>query len=108
MLQTLIRCRRVALGMLIAPVVMAQAQAALPPKYQRLRELQAILESSAITGAFPDRELIGKVEYLRPDVYRVSSLRCRMDVTIQETPNAPMMVGPRQFVVNPGALLCRK
>ena len=82
------------------------ANAALPPKYQRLREFEAILASGEVLGAFPDSEVITAVEYLRPDLYRVRSARCRLDVTLKDVALPDGMVGPRRFEVKPGKAMC--
>ncbi|MFM5930138.1 MAG: hypothetical protein ACKOPQ_04440 [Novosphingobium sp.] len=84
------------------------AQAALPPKYQRLRELQAVLEAPGVASAFPDDQPIVRVEYLAPDRYRVVSVRCLLPVSLADDPNSPAMPGPRRFRVLPGAIACVK
>ncbi|MFM5908243.1 MAG: hypothetical protein ACKOPO_11775 [Novosphingobium sp.] len=84
------------------------AQAALPPKYQRLRELQAILEAPGVASGFPDDQPIARVEFVSPDRYRVTSPRCAMIVAIVSDPSAPAMPGPRRFLVKPGKAECAK
>lgn len=85
----------------------AAAQAALPPKYQRLRELQAILGTPAVVEAFPGSEQIEEVRAIGPDLYRVRSQRCTLDVRIVNDPSAPAMPGPRKFLVKPGKIACK-
>lgn len=84
------------------------ASAALPPKYQRLRELEAVLAAPEVTNAFPDSELIQSIDYLRSDLYRVRSAKCRLDVTLKDIPMLDGMVGPRQFAVKPGRIICTR
>ena len=73
---------RLALVLAVA-ISHAIASAALPPKYQRLREFEAVLASQTVTGAFPDSEMIQAIEYVSPDRYRVRSAKCRLDVTLR-------------------------
>jgi hypothetical protein len=102
-----IAIKRLALALVtIGSCTATIASAALPPKYQRLRELEAILASSEVTGAFPDSELIVGIEYVRPDRYRVRSAKCRLDVVLKDVPLPSGMVGPRQFSVKPGRIAC--
>jgi hypothetical protein len=92
---------------LMALCCAAAAHGALPPKYQRLRELQAILNTSAVVEAFPNGEQIEHVRYVGPDRYRVSSKRCAVEVTIANDPKAPAMPGPRRFLVKTGKAVCK-
>lgn len=98
--------RMILAGTIMGAMLATAAQAALPPKYQRLRELEAILATTAIAAAFPDSEVIVKIEYVRPDQYRVSSANCHMPVLLEDEPMPSMMAGPRRFSVKPGSLVC--
>lgn len=83
------------------------AQAALPPGYQRTAEFKAILESTAVVEAFnAHRQFIEHVEYVKPDLYRVSAGQCVLDVTLKEKPLPDGMVGARQFDLQVGAIDC--
>lgn len=90
------------------------ASAALPPIYQRAVEMKAILDSSDVVGGFKGVDyadsIIEKVEYVSPDLYRVSTRLCTMDVKIVDKPSKPSstpIVGPRQFTVAPEKAVCR-
>lgn len=93
------------LGAVLAAV---PAQAALPPQYQRLAELRAVLDHPGVTGAFGVGEPIERVEYVRPDLYRVSAGRCHLDVQIVGLPMPRGMVGGRRFEARPGRRVCAR
>ena len=80
------------------------ASAALPPQYQRAAELRAIIDDIDIVDLFGMDRLIERIEYVEPDLYRVTSGSCHVDVRIVDKPN--QMVGPREFEVEPGELVC--
>jgi hypothetical protein len=88
-----------------AALAAAPASAALAPNYQRQAELRAVIAHPGVTRAF-GADPIDRVEYLRPDLYRVSSGRCRLDAAIVEVPTPRDVSGPRRFDVRPGALAC--
>ena len=92
----------------LCTMVASAAQAALPPKYQRLREFEAILAEATVTSVFPDSEVIVKIEFVQADQYRVSSANCRMAVVLEDAQDAIQRPGPRRFVVKAGALVCPK
>lgn len=94
------------IGVLTALAVAAwPAAAALAPNYQRLVELQRILEHPGVTAAFAGRP-IDRIEYVRPDVYRVTAGRCVLPVAILGLPLPQGMVGARRFEVRPGRPTC--
>ena len=82
------------------------ASAALPPQYQRAAELRAILDDTDIVDLFGIGRLIERIEFVEPDLYRVTSGNCHLEVRIVDKPAASGMVGPRQFEVEPGELIC--
>lgn len=91
----------------IAALTMAvPALAALPPGYQRAAELKAILNHEKLVEAFPFREFIQRVEYVRQDLYRVSTESCTLYAKIVGKPLPPGMVGARQFDVVLGKAEC--
>lgn len=95
------------LGLLISTL---PGHAALPPQYQRLAEIRAILDDSGVAQLFDVAHPIDKIEYVSPDLYRVSSGTCSMDVAIAPDPAwkpKPNWVGPRHFIVVPGKLVCK-
>jgi hypothetical protein len=81
------------------------AAAALAPNHQRQAELRAVISHPGVTRAFGS-DPIERVEYLRPDLYRVSAGRCRLDAAIVELPTPADVAGGRRFDVRPGALVC--
>jgi hypothetical protein len=89
-----------------AALAAVPAGAALPPNYQRLVELRAVLDHPGVGGAFGMDDPVERVEYVRPDLYRVSSRRCRMDVVIHGLPMPRGMAGPRRFEARPGRKVC--
>jgi len=83
------------------------AAAALPPQYQRLAELRAVLDHQGVTGAFGGTP-IDRIDYVRPDLYRVSAGRCHVDVGIVGLPMPRGMVGGRRFEARPGRRVCAR
>jgi hypothetical protein len=95
----------IALGAAVSAAL--PARAALPPHYQRLAELQAVLADLRVGRAFEGMP-IERVEYVRRDLYRVSAGRCRLDVIIVDLPTPPDVVGGRRFAPRPGTKVCGK
>lgn len=95
------------IGALVVAAGSTTAWAALAPNYQRLAELQAVLAHPGVVGAFKVSQPIDKVEYVKPDLYRVSAGACHVDARIVPKPNKTGMVGPRQFTVEAGKPVCR-
>lgn len=83
------------------------AAAALPPQYQRLAELRAVLNHPGVTGAFASVP-IERIEYVRTDLYRVSAGPCHLDVRIVDLPTPRNVVGGRRFEARPGQRVCRR
>lgn len=96
--------RLIALGAAALPAV--PAGAALPPNYQRLAELRAVLDHPDVGREFGMDGPVERIEYVRPDLYRVSSGRCRMLVEIHGLPMPRGMAGPRRFEARPGKKVC--
>ena len=88
-----------------AAVAAMPVSAALPPQYQRAAELKAIVADGAIANAFGGAP-IERVEYVRPDLYRVSAGACRLDVAIVDLPTPPDVSGGRRFAVKAGRKAC--
>jgi hypothetical protein len=84
----------------------ATAMAALPPQYQRLAELRAILDDSRVVGAFTSRP-IDKIERIAEDLYRLTAGPCTMDVAIKDSPSRANVVGPRGFFIDPAPMACK-
>lgn len=99
-----ISCRIAVLG--AAVLAASPASAALPPNHQRIAELRAVLNDGGVAAAFDMSQPIERIEYVRPDLYRVSAGRCRLDVAIVGLPMPRGMAGPRRFETRPGRKLC--
>ena len=84
----------------------ATAMAALPPQYQRLAELRAILNDSRVVGAFTSHP-IDKIERIAEDLYRLTAGTCTMDVAIKDDPSRAGVVGPRSFFIDPAQMACK-
>lgn len=82
------------------------AWAALAPNYQRAAEQSAILAHPDVIGSFGMIEPIDRIEYVRPDLYRVIAGRCHIEVAIVDRPARPGIVGARQFEVRPSKKIC--
>lgn len=90
----------------IALLASSPAFAALAPKYQRLRELQAVTARAGETL----RDPIEAVEFVEADLYRVKAGPCTLDVHIVDARpavRAVPMAGRRRFRVSPGQPQCR-
>ena len=82
-----------AAAMLLASALAAQA--ALPPNFQRARELTAIVD--AVAGELRDHP-IDSVSHVDGYIYEVVAGPCRLTATIVPKPSDGM-VGPLQFTV---------
>jgi len=91
----------------VAGLAATPAAAALPPQYQRLAELRAVLNHAGVARAF-DRVPIERIEYVRTDLYRVSAGRCHLEVRIVDLPTPRNVVGGRRFEARPGQRMCRR
>ena len=84
------------------------AFAALPPYYQRAREIQAILDSDAVREKLKQAP-IDSITSIDTDVYDVAGGACDVEVTIVDVPpepGKPQMVGPRKFTLDVGDADC--
>jgi hypothetical protein len=81
--------------------------AALAPNYQRIRELNAVLEHPGVAAALGGAP-IDRIEYVRTDLYRVTAGRCRLDVRILGLPMPSGMAGARRFEARPGRRVCAR
>jgi hypothetical protein len=82
------------------------AAAALAPNYQRLAELRMVLDNPGVADAFGPGDPIDRIQYVRPDLYRVVAGRCHLDVAIIGLPMPGGMVGARRFEARPGRKSC--
>ena len=95
--------RLIALAM--AALAASPAPAALAPSHQRLAELRAVIAHPAVGRAF-GADPIDRVEYVSPDLYRLTAGRCRIDVAIVDLPAKRAVAGPRRFDARPGSMVC--
>lgn len=87
----------------------AGAQAALPPYWQRLREIQAILDSNELAQKLHDAP-IDRIERAGENLYRIQAGPCTLDIRIVDDPaggTQPAMPGPRRFHIESGESACR-
>lgn len=91
-------------GLVALPLV---ASAALPPQYQRQRELVSIIQSADVSEALDGRP-IDAIETDGSDLYIVRAGECTLNVEIIGT-NERMpdgWVGPRQYDLKVGEAKC--
>ncbi len=82
------------------------ASAALPPQYQRQRELQAVISNGDIEEAL-DSAPIDSVTMVEDDVYLVRAGLCSVIANIVSDPMpGDGWAGPRQFHVEAGDVTC--
>ncbi len=99
---------RIWMSIALTLLALGPAEAALAPQYQRLVELQALLADGAIVEAFGMAHPIDGLFYVGPDQYRITGGPCQMQVRVVDapTPHPAGFVGPREFALEPGALIC--
>lgn len=94
-----------AVGSLVSALLAsAAAFAALPPEYQRQRELAAIAASPEIAASLAPHP-IKRIEAVGHDLYRVEAGPCGLRVRIVGDPQD--MPGPRSFHLAIGSRICR-
>ena len=101
--------RAIALAGLLSLAASLPALAALPPQYQRQRELLAVINNMEVVDAF-GFDGIDAIELVEPDLYRVRGGKCVLDVTIEDLPNThgEGWVGPRKFATVVGEKTCKE
>lgn len=87
-------------------LLLPAAMAALPPHFQRVAELSAVMNDSAVAEAFGIMRPIDAIEYVDVDLYRVTGGTCHMFVRLLGIAMPEGFVGARQFEVVPGDLVC--
>lgn len=97
--------RRIALAGAAATLLLTTAaQAALPPYWQRVREIQAILDDGDVGRALREAP-IDRIERIAEDRYQVQAGPCTLEIrVIGESRSDP---GPRKFHLEAGAATCR-
>ena len=98
---------RVLIAIVLTFATTASSLAALPPQYQRQRELQAIVDSIDVVDAF-GFDGVDSIEYVGDDIYRVRGGACSLEVTIVDLPNThgEGWAGPREFKIEVGMPVC--
>ena len=98
---------RMLIAIALSLATTAPSFAALPPQYQRQRELQTIVDSIDVVDAF-GFDGIGSIEYLGGDLYLVKGGTCSLEVTIVDLPNThgEGWAGPREFTIEVGTPTC--
>ena len=94
------------LVLLVVMFLIPAAIAALPPHYQRLAEINAILNNTGVAEIFGIEKPIESIEYLAVDVYRVTGGGCHMFVRLFGKAMPEGFVGARQFDIVLNDLHC--
>lgn len=91
-------------GLLLLPLA---ASAALPPQYQRQRELVQIIESQDVSDALDGRP-IDSIRTDGHDTYIVTAGDCSVEVTVTDKaePMPSGWAGPRRFQLDVGEADC--
>jgi hypothetical protein len=95
----------------IAALLLADAdrvRAALPPYYERTRELSAVLSDPDVMQKLGGHEIRG-IEAVEPGTYRVWSEVCSLDVKlVDKAQPGPPIAGPWQFEMKVGESRCKR
>jgi hypothetical protein len=94
------------LAMILLLGAATAATAALAPNYERLRELEAILQNQELIQKLGIQS-ITSIEAAGDATYTVRTATCTVVVTLVSTPNAPPLLGPWQFTIQIGEPQCR-
>lgn len=101
------------LGFLVLVVISAgtglcvrEADAALPPPYDRLRQFAAVADAAEVAEALAEHGLIDRIERLEDGSFQVWAGTCFVAVTLEAIPPKQGMVGPTSYEARPGAVTC--
>ena len=99
--------RRLIIAATLCVATALPALAALPPQYQRQRELEAVL--NAAVEALDIGNPVDRIEMTAPDVWEVTGGNCHMSVSVVDAPteHEAGWVGPREFAVETGEVVCK-
>jgi hypothetical protein len=90
----------------LALVTTTTAFAALPPYYQRVREITAIAESKEVQEAVREAP-IDSIVWTGPDRVQVKGDRCSVEVQIIDTGKRADPPGPRKFKLKVKKAVCQ-
>lgn len=91
---------------LIACLTTSAAHAALPPYYQSVREIQAILENREIAAKLGSGRAITSIA-AHDRGFTVIAGECGLDVEVRYLPpENPPVIGPVRFEIRPGQVNC--
>ena len=82
------------------------ASAALPPYWQRSREIERIADDQRVYDALQGSSIVS-ITWTADDLYEVRSENCVVTVTIVDVPQDEGIVGPRNFDLELGAPECQ-
>jgi hypothetical protein len=72
-------------------------RAALPPAYERWRQLGAVVAQSAIPAKLAAHGVVDRIEWVDASTYRVRAGRCYVDASLKFRPLKPGFVGPAEI-----------
>ena len=90
----------------LATLAAAPGPAALPPDVQRLNQLRAVLNHPELVEAFGPAMPITRIEYVGPNLYRVTAGRCHLDFTIIHQRMPRGRLGTPPFEARPLRRIC--
>ena len=95
-----------AIGLSGLIAVVSAANAALPPYWQRTREIERIVSDQQVQQALQASPIVS-VTWTGNDRYEVRSESCVVTVTIIDVPQEKPLAGPRNFDIEVGAPECQ-
>lgn len=98
--------RRILAVLALSACATLPALAALPPHYQRQRELEAVLDAAVEALGISNR--VERIEMTAPDEWNVMGGQCQVSITVVDAPtqHEAGWAGPREFAVKPGEVVC--
>lgn len=80
--------------------------ASLPPYYQSVREMTAILDSPAVAGKIGSPYSIDSL-VRNKNGYQLEVGDCQLNIKVHYLPYQDGMVGPAEFTIEPGEKVCK-
>ena len=104
------RHRRIA-GLVVPGIALmllgvSSASAALPPYWQRSREIERIVGDQGVSDALKSSPIVS-ISTTGNDKYEVRSDQCMVTVTIVDVPQDEAIMGPRNFDLEVGEAECQ-